>query len=332
MMACRRRVSVSFWATGWSCTIPIRPTWATGGRIPRSTTILRSFTRRHYGWGSTCSLTPWARRGDRHSPSAAAARRAARTRPRRSSAAHERGRRVRDRGSGAGARAARRGCGGGVAPHRRDSGRRGVARAPGGTPRRGHRRGAAGRDDRRYSRGERGGRARAGGERRSERGALGAGRLSSGGGGRARGGGSVTVTLEVPAATRAILWTRGPGEPWRAAPIALDSLGRATRRLGPLGSDLYLRASSGSRRSVERRVSVALPAFLAGLELTARYPEYLARPGARHNATALAQATARDRRTGRSRSDSSPGGELAGESDGEAGGGRARVAGCVGRG
>src|SRR3989441_622321 len=93
-----------------------------------------------------------------------------------------------------------------------------------------------------------------------------------------RRGDSVTVTLEVPAATRAILWTRGPGEPWRGAPIALDSRGRATRRLGPLESDLYLRASSGSRRSVERRVSVALPAFLAGLELTARYPEYLARP------------------------------------------------------
>src|SRR3989440_149733 len=93
-----------------------------------------------------------------------------------------------------------------------------------------------------------------------------------------RRGDSVTVTLEVPAATRAILWTRGPGEPWRGAPIALDSLGRAARRLGPLESDLYLRASSGSRRSVERRVSVALPAFLAGLELTARYPEYLARP------------------------------------------------------
>src|SRR5207244_5300811 len=93
-----------------------------------------------------------------------------------------------------------------------------------------------------------------------------------------RRGGSVTVTLEVPAATRAILWTRGPGEPWRAAPIALDSLGRATRRLGPLGSDLYPRASSGSRRSVERRVSVALPAVLAGLGLPARYPEYLGRP------------------------------------------------------
>ncbi|HTD26376.1 MAG TPA: hypothetical protein VK649_05345 [Candidatus Elarobacter sp.] len=93
-----------------------------------------------------------------------------------------------------------------------------------------------------------------------------------------RRGDSVTVTLAVPAATRAILWTRGPGEPWRPAPVALDSFGRATRRIGPLESDLYLRASSGSRRSVARRVRVALPAFVAGLELTARYPEYLARP------------------------------------------------------
>src|SRR2546426_315281 len=93
-----------------------------------------------------------------------------------------------------------------------------------------------------------------------------------------RRGDSVTVTLQVPAATRAILWTRGPGEPWRPAPVALDSLGYATRRIGPLESDLYLRASSGSRRSLERRVSVTLPAFVAGLELTARYPEYLAHP------------------------------------------------------
>src|SRR5256885_7291780 len=53
-----------------------------------------------------------------------------------------------------------------------------------------------------------------------------------------RRGDSVTVTLAVPAATRAILWTRGPGEPWRPAPVALDSLGRATRRIGPLESDL----------------------------------------------------------------------------------------------
>src|SRR5213076_128341 len=93
-----------------------------------------------------------------------------------------------------------------------------------------------------------------------------------------RRGDSVTVTLQVPAATRAILWTRGPGEPWRPAPVALDSLGYATRRIGPLESDLYVRASSGSRRSGERRVSVALPAFVSGLELTARYPAYLGRP------------------------------------------------------
>jgi hypothetical protein len=93
-----------------------------------------------------------------------------------------------------------------------------------------------------------------------------------------RRGDSVTVTLDVPAATRAILWTRGPGEPWRPTPIALDSVGHAARRIGPLEADLYVRASSGSRRSGERRVSVALPAFVAGLELTARYPGYLARP------------------------------------------------------
>src|SRR5204863_2250871 len=79
-------------------------------------------------------------------------------------------------------------------------------------------------------------------------------------------------------ATRATLWTRGPGEPWRPAPVTLDSLGHAQRRLGPLQADLYLRASSGGRRSADVRVAVALPAFVAGLELTARYPSYLGRP------------------------------------------------------
>jgi hypothetical protein len=93
-----------------------------------------------------------------------------------------------------------------------------------------------------------------------------------------RRGDSVTVTLDVPAATRATLWTRRPGEAWAPAPVALDSLGRATRRLGPLESDLYLRASSGTRRSVERKVVVRVPAFIAGLQLTARYPAYLAHP------------------------------------------------------
>src|SRR2546425_5121699 len=68
-----------------------------------------------------------------------------------------------------------------------------------------------------------------------------------------RRGDSVTVTGDVPAATRAILWTRGPGEPWRAAPGALDSIGHAPRRIGPPESDLYLRAPRGSRRSIARR-------------------------------------------------------------------------------
>lgn len=93
-----------------------------------------------------------------------------------------------------------------------------------------------------------------------------------------RRGDSVTVTLEVPAATRATLWTRRPGEAWTPAPIVLDSLGRAVRRVGPLESDLYLRASSGTRRSQERRVTVQVPAFLAGLQLMARYPAYLEHP------------------------------------------------------
>src|SRR5437879_1771415 len=92
-----------------------------------------------------------------------------------------------------------------------------------------------------------------------------------------RRGDSVTVTIEAPAATRAVLWTRGPGEPWRGAAVALDSAGRALRRVGPLETDLYVKAASGARTSAVRRVTVALPAFVAALELPARYPAYLAR-------------------------------------------------------
>src|SRR5205085_2084881 len=66
-----------------------------------------------------------------------------------------------------------------------------------------------------------------------------------------RRGDSVTVTIDVRAATRATLWTRGPGEPWRPAPVTLDALGHAVRRLGPLQADLYVRAASGGRRSAD---------------------------------------------------------------------------------
>jgi hypothetical protein len=92
-----------------------------------------------------------------------------------------------------------------------------------------------------------------------------------------RRGDSVTATITVPGATRATLWTRGPGEPWRAAALSLDPDGRVERRVGPLEADLYLRAASGGRSSGEVKVAVALPAFLADLALTARFPAYLAR-------------------------------------------------------
>jgi len=90
-------------------------------------------------------------------------------------------------------------------------------------------------------------------------------------------GGNVTATIRVPGAERVTLWTRRPGEPWKATLLSLDAEGHAVRRLGPIDADLFLRASSGGRRSTEIKVSVALPAFLADLGLTARFPSYLGR-------------------------------------------------------
>jgi hypothetical protein len=92
-----------------------------------------------------------------------------------------------------------------------------------------------------------------------------------------RRGDRVTVTITAPGATRAVLWTRTAGEPWRPAALTLDAQGQAVRRLGPLDSDLFVHAASGGRRSAEVKIEVALPAFLADLALTARYPAYLAR-------------------------------------------------------
>src|SRR5438093_667317 len=63
----------------------------------------------------------------------------------------------------------------------------------------------------------------------------------------------------------------------RAAGV-VGAAGAAGRRLGPLEHDLFLRASTGGRRSTELHVAVALPAFLAALEITARFPAYLDRP------------------------------------------------------
>ena len=90
-------------------------------------------------------------------------------------------------------------------------------------------------------------------------------------------GGNVFVTVIAPAATQATLWSRGAGEPWRAMKLGLDRDGKAVRGFIDINADLYLRASTGGRRSGDIKVSVALPAFLADLGLTARFPSYLGR-------------------------------------------------------
>src|SRR6266550_615373 len=92
-----------------------------------------------------------------------------------------------------------------------------------------------------------------------------------------RRGGSVTATITVPGAVRVTLWTRGPGEPWKPQLLALDANGSVVQHVGPIESDLYLRATSGGRGTAELKIDVALPAFLADLGLTARFPSYLNR-------------------------------------------------------
>ena len=92
-----------------------------------------------------------------------------------------------------------------------------------------------------------------------------------------RRGGSVTATITVPGGERVTLWTRGPGEPWTARILSLDTDGHVVQQVGPIEADLFLRASSGGRRSGEIKIDVALPAFLADLGLTARFPSYLGR-------------------------------------------------------
>ena len=92
-----------------------------------------------------------------------------------------------------------------------------------------------------------------------------------------RRGGSVTATITVPGAVRVTLWTRGPGEPWKPQLLALDANGSVVQHVGPIESDLYLRASSGGRGTAEIKIDVALPAFLADLGVTAHFPSYLNR-------------------------------------------------------
>jgi hypothetical protein len=92
-------------------------------------------------------------------------------------------------------------------------------------------------------------------------------------------GDTIAASIRVPGASggHVTLWSRGPGEGWKAALVSLDSSGQAMRRLGPLDGDLWVKASSGARRSTVVHVAVATPAFLADLSLVARFPSYLNR-------------------------------------------------------
>ncbi len=92
-----------------------------------------------------------------------------------------------------------------------------------------------------------------------------------------RRGDSVWVFLSAPGRRSATLWVRAPGEPWGSRALALDSTGQTRLVLGPLDSDRFLRAASGGRSSDTVRVKVLSPAFLAQLQLVARYPAYLSR-------------------------------------------------------
>lgn len=87
--------------------------------------------------------------------------------------------------------------------------------------------------------------------------------------------GSVTFEIEAPGRRDATLWLRSPGEPWHSTALALDSAGVAKQRVGPVRSDLYARAVSGTRESDTLLVRVRLPAFLSALSVTAYYPGYL---------------------------------------------------------
>ena len=91
-------------------------------------------------------------------------------------------------------------------------------------------------------------------------------------------GDSVTFRVEAVGRRTATLWTRSPGESWKPERLALDSAGRARVASGPLLNDLFARVTAGRRRSDTLAVTVRLPAFLAALELMARYPAYLRTP------------------------------------------------------
>lgn len=91
-------------------------------------------------------------------------------------------------------------------------------------------------------------------------------------------GDTVTATITVKGGSTARFWTRAPGEPWSEATVALDSGGTAHRALGPLTSDVFVRATNGSRSSPTLAIHIPPLAFVGAVTVTAHYPKYLARP------------------------------------------------------
>jgi hypothetical protein len=91
-------------------------------------------------------------------------------------------------------------------------------------------------------------------------------------------GDSVQVRVVARGRATAELLTRAPGEEWRRDVLSLDTAGSATVMLGPLDSDRFVRAVSGSRVSETVHIEVSLPVLLTALELVARFPPYLDRP------------------------------------------------------
>ncbi len=91
-------------------------------------------------------------------------------------------------------------------------------------------------------------------------------------------GDTVAVSVDAPGRRDVLLWTREPGVAWAARLVTLDTAGRATIPVGPLDTDLLIRASGGGRSSDTVRIHVRLPAFLGRVDLTAEYPAYLGMP------------------------------------------------------
>ena len=92
-----------------------------------------------------------------------------------------------------------------------------------------------------------------------------------------RAGEIARFAIEARGASSAILWTRSPGEAWRAVAVALDSTGHGAFESEPLHADLLAHATVGARHSDTVQVTVRQTLFVNGLEITAHFPPHVGR-------------------------------------------------------